>query len=116
MKQSLVILILFCINVCAAFAEEAPFIYDDHGQRDPLWSLVDAQGNIINYNKNELSLNDLILEGIMVEQSGNIAIINGNIVNIGDRIGDFIVQEIDSFSVTLEKGQDRFVLNLKKEE
>lgn len=92
-------------------------VYDDHGRRDPFWSLVDAQGIIINYDKKDLAITDLLLEGIMMGHAGdNLAIVNGNIVRTGDTIGAFVVERIDFNAVFLKRGPERFSLRLKKEE
>ncbi len=97
-------------------AEESPFNYDDHGKRDPFWRLVNQAGAIINYDK-DLSISDMSLEGIIIGESGNnIAIINGNIVKEGDLMGRYYIKKIDVDTVTLQKGNENFVLKLKKEE
>ncbi len=92
------------------------FIYDDHGKRDPFWSLLGNRGTIINFDK-DIQVSDMALEGILVEPTGgSVAIINGNIVKVGDKVGFFIVKEIQVNVVILEKGQEIVSLKLKKEE
>lgn len=97
-------------------ADEGGFVYDDHDKRDPFWKLIGHRGTIINYDK-DIRATDLVLEGVMAEPSGaSAAIINGSIVVIGDKIGLFIIKDIQPNEVTLEKGQESFILKLKKEE
>lgn len=97
------------------WAEEASFVYNDHGKRDPLWSLVTPSGNIVNYDT-DLSVTDLTLEGVVVGDKGNVAIINGRMVKIDDKVGQYLVAGITKDSVTLIKDQVRFDLRLKKKE
>ncbi len=102
------------------FAESPPeiksFQYNDHGKRDPFWTLLGHRGSIMNYD-NDLQASDMALEGIMAEPAGDsVAIINGNIVKVGDKVGFFIVKEIKGNVVTLQKGQEIITLKLKKEE
>ena len=128
-ENSVVILMLlltltlaFSVNI--SLAEEGQddkkgveaFEYDDHGRRDPFWALVNSNGIIVNYEK-EVLLSDLNLEGIIAGAAGrSMAIINGRVLQPGDKIGDFHVREIIENVVILYKGQQRFELKLKKEE
>ena len=92
------------------------FIYNDHGKRDPFWTLVSSTGAIINY-ENEFEVSDLNLQGIMVDATGaNLAIINGNILRVNDKLGQFIVFRIDKTAVVLQQGGQEFTLELKKKE
>jgi hypothetical protein len=97
-------------------AEEGAFVYHDHGKRDPFWALVNSSGALINYDK-DLLASDMSLEGILIEPDGNnIAIINGTIVKANDNIGVFVVKKIENNIVTLQRGQEKVILKLKKEE
>ncbi len=92
------------------------FVYNDHGKRDPFWSLLGNRGAILNFD-NDIQASDMILEGILVEpNAGSVAIINGNIIKVGDKVGFFIVKEIQVNVVILAKGQEIVTLKLKKEE
>ena len=111
-----VIFLFFISFVTAGWAaEESSFVYNDKGQRDPFWPLVGPSGLIITYDTDFL-ITDLILEGTMSAEGGGIAIINGKVLRQNDNIGQFIVQQIDTNSVTLTKDGKKFVLKLKKEE
>ncbi len=101
---------------CDQPAEPSDFVYDDHGKRDPFWSLLGSRGTILNFD-NDLQASDMVLEGILVEPNGDsVAIINGNIIKVGDKVGFFIVKEIQVNVVVLGKGQEIVTLKLKKEE
>jgi hypothetical protein len=96
--------------------EGKSFVYDDHGKRDPFLPLVSPSGVLIRY-ETDLLISDLALEGIMSGVNGkNLAIINGSIVDINDTVGQFTVYYINTESVVLKKGKQKFKLLLKKEE
>ncbi len=106
--------LIFCLN---AFAEEEPvFTYDDHGKRDPFWRLVSPSGAVLSVD-NDLLVTDMVLEGIIQDAQGkNLAIINSRVVGPNDKIGLFVVTDVGQDRVILEKGQESFVLKLKKED
>jgi hypothetical protein len=97
-----------------ATIEEVRFVYHDHGRRDPLWPLVSSDGVIHNY-ETEFMASDLALEGVFYSNPGtSAAIINGSVVREGDRIGQYLVQEIGSAKVVLSQGNERIELRLQK--
>ena len=96
-------------------AQEAPFIYDPHGQDDPFLPHATASGTIIN-NDTSIAVSEMALEGIVSDGTGRIAIINGNIVEQGKSIGPYMVQSIETDRVILLKDGQTSVLQLKKEE
>ena len=88
--------------------------YDDHGVRDPFWPLISASGTIVSYGQ-DLSVSDMILEGIVSDANGMYtAIINGTIVQAGDMVGLFKIEKIEAKKIFLSKGNETFELNLKK--
>ena len=96
---------------------KASFVYDEHGKRDPFLKLVSPSGTIINYDNRDLMVSDMILEGIMAGRNGNnIAVINGMIVENGDKIGLFVITEIGLDTVVFKKGDKDYTIKLKKEE
>ncbi len=97
------------------WAEEAPFIYNDHGKHDPFLPLVSSAGAIVTYDA-DLTMNDLVLEGIVADAKGgsNLAIINGKVVKNKDKVGLFVIDIINEDSVELLKDAQRFTLKLKK--
>jgi hypothetical protein len=114
--------ISFGIDVAASWAadpepaEEKPFVYDDQGKRDPFLRLVTPGGAIVNYDK-DVTVTDMVLEGIIAgEDHKNIAIINGIILQTGDKIGLYEIKDINVSSVIIQKGEERYSLKLKKEE
>ena len=109
--------LILLVMVSVACAEElVPFVYDDHGKRDPFWRLVSPSGAVLNYDS-DLLITDMVLEGIIADPSGkSVAIINSMVVKPNDKIGLFVVSEIEQDKVILNKGEESFVLKLKKEE
>ena len=111
-----ILVFLLCINNILAFAEEETFVYNDHGKRDPFWPLVMPSGAMVNYD-NDIQISDMVLEGIILNNNtGNLAIINGIIVKIEDKIGVYMIGEISQDKVILFKDDESYVLKLKKEE
>ena len=96
--------------------KEKDFVYDGHGKRDPFWSLVTPAGVMVSYDS-DISISDLVLEGIISDANGqNLPIINGAIVKTNDKVGLFVIDRIEQNKVILLKGQENFVLKIKKED
>ena len=93
-----------------------PFQYKENGKRDPFWPLVTGGGAIVSY-ESDLLVSDLTLEGIMSGANNQyIAMINGKIVRLNDKVGQFVIKQIDVNSVVVSQGEQIFRLKLKKEE
>ena len=91
-------------------------MYNEHGKRDPFMPLVSPDGIVVAYDE-DLSVNDLVLEGVVADVSGkNVAIVNGKIVKAHDQIGPYVVDIITFDHVEFLKGTERFILKIKKEE
>ena len=106
------VLILFFAN--SVYAQEA-FVYDDHGKRDPFVPLVSSAGMVVTYDE-DLSVNDLVLEGIVADASGNnAAIVNGKVVKVHDQIGPYVVDVIAG-SCGIFKRDRRFIIKIEKRE
>ncbi len=117
----LLIVTLAGVTPCGGAEDEAEeasadYVYDSHDKRDPFWPLVNSKGMIVNLEK-DLLATDLVLEGIYVGDGGkSVAIINGKILQKDESIGVFTVKDIKENRVTLQKGQERVILKLKKED
>lgn len=116
MRIYLVVFFVLIVAGAVRAEEIQPFVYDDHGRRDPFWKLVSPSGAIMNY-ETEFLITDLALEGIMAGEDGkNFAIINGRVLEVEDSIGQFVVMEIEDNRIVLKQGNRKFELKLKKEE
>ncbi len=104
--------------------EVKPFQYDPKGRRDPFVPLVNREGlffepavskeNIVSAAASDDALS---LEGIVYEDGGSsCAIINSEIVQSGDKIGDYQVLEVQRQKVVLGKAEEILELELKKED
>lgn len=101
-----------------------PFNYDPKGRRDPFTPLVNREGLLFepavrkeNIVSDIAADNALSLEGIVYEEGGSsCAIINSEIVQSGDKIGDYQVLEVQKQKVILGKAEEILELELKKED
>ncbi len=117
----MMICIVFIGNHCAAAKAQEPagpagFVYQDQNKRDPFWRLVTPEGTIVTYDT-DLMISDMILEGVIYDpEERSMAIINGKVMSKDQKIGLFTVKEIHQDHVLLSKGQEDFILRMKKEE
>jgi len=100
----------------AGVVEITHFSYEDRGRRDPFWPLVTDSGSIISYDEQELSASDMMLQGILVGDQENVAVINGKIVKAGDMVGAFRIERVTPSYVVLENGSEKIEVYLRKEE
>jgi hypothetical protein len=111
MRSLIFVVILLSVNT--VYAQEA-FVYNDHGKRDPFLPLVSSAGMVVTYDE-DLAVNDLVLEGIVADATGNnAAIVNGKPVKTHDQIGPYVVDVIAVDHVEFLKGAERFILRIKK--
>lgn len=120
--QNLKFLILSCsfafciLNFTLTCYAQEQFIYDAKGKRDPFIPLVTPDGRLLKLEQEE-GIADLSLEGIIYDKNGlSYAIVNGEVVRIGDRIGDYQVLKIDENKVIFIKEGLPQEVQLKKEE
>lgn len=110
-------ILVFVITLMVAtfsYAEEQSFVYDDHAKRDPFFPLVSMSGTLVSYDE-DLSVNDLVLEGVVADTKGNnAAIVNGKVVKVHDHVGPYVVDVISPDHVEFLQGTQRFTLELKK--
>ncbi|MCM8791775.1 MAG: hypothetical protein NC826_01280 [Candidatus Omnitrophica bacterium] len=91
------------------------FIWGEQLSRDPFISLVTEDGRLINFKDNKE--NQLELEGILYDHYGRAAaIVNSEIVRIGDWIGEHQVYKIERDRVILLKEGKEYILKLEKGE
>ena len=106
--------VMLLAGLALAWAQPENFVYDEHGKRDPFAPLVGPGGAMISYDS-EMTVADLNLQGILADAQGqNLAIINGKVVKVADLIGGYEVGEIGADEVDLVKGQQHFLIKLKK--
>lgn len=107
---------LFLICVSNIFAQEE-FTYDAKGKRNPFIPLVTPDGRFLKIEERENNQEELLLEGIIYDKYGlSYAIVNGEVVKIGDRLGDYQVLKIEENKIIFLKEGRPFEIELKKEE
>ncbi|MFH1853857.1 MAG: general secretion pathway protein GspB [Candidatus Omnitrophota bacterium] len=114
MKKILMIPVVLLITGLALAEED--YIYDAKGKRDPFVPLVSGGGVYISDAYGIGGIKDIRLEGIVWDEArGSIAIINGEIVKEGQKIGaveilriekDAVVFIIDGEEIRLELTND----------
>ncbi len=102
--------------VCAFAADTAVYNYDSQGKRDPFIPIVTADGRLIKVQP-EGGATGLALEGIILDENGiYYAIINGDVVKIGDKINNYDVLRIENNKVILIKNGEPLEIELNREE
>ena len=93
--------------------QEGTFIYNDKGKRDPFVPLVDENGRYLLDEEGFCSFDSLSLSGILWDPQGkSSALINNQIVKIGDSIGGFKISNVTKNSVTLFKDGEEYIMRL----
>jgi hypothetical protein len=87
----------------------------DEEFRDPFVNLVTEDGRLITFK--EKKKDELELEGILYDPYGRAsAIVNSQIVRIGDWVGEYQVYRIEKDRVIFLKEGKEFIVKLEKEE
>jgi type II secretory pathway component PulC len=110
-----ILLVIFVCFICtAAFAEEQ-FTYDSKGKRNPFIPLLTSDGRLINLDK-EAPKGDLIVEGIIFDKKGrSYAIVNGEVVGIGDAVAGYEILKIENDKVVFIKESKITEIKVNKE-
>ncbi len=116
-KKIFILLILLIIICLPAFCQNE-FVYDSKGRRNPFIPLVTAEGRLLNLDKQEsTSSGGLAIEGIIYDKLGrSFAIVNTEIVGIGDTVGDYQVLKIFENKVVFVRDGAPLEIELNKEE
>jgi hypothetical protein len=110
------LLITLCLDINCAVALAQEFADDIKDKRDPFVPLVTSDGRLLKLRENE-GPKKLSLEGIIYDKQGvSYAIVNGQVVKIGDRLGDHQVLKIEKDKIIFVKEGEPLELELKKEE
>jgi hypothetical protein len=101
---------IFFVSYVAA--EE--YVYKFQGKRDPFVPLISPSGYLLNLEPQDDST--LRLEGVMFDPNGDsIAIINGELVRVGETIGDAVLSNIEPDKVIVIKNNEKVELELRRE-
>jgi hypothetical protein len=121
-KFALILFFVLCFLLSVAcflspvlFAQDE-IVYEDELRRDPFMALVTPDGRLINLEPTGAE-EKIVLGGIYYDEGGNsYAIINGEVVGIGDYILGYTVSSIDKNKVILLQGDQSVEYILEKEE
>jgi len=116
-KRILIYLFFFAL-ICTSVFAEGEFVYDNKGKRDPFIPLVTPEGRLLKLDKlDTASPGGLSIEGIIYDKSGrSFAIVNTEVVGIGDFIGAYQVLKIFENKVVFIKDGIPLEVELTKEE
>jgi hypothetical protein len=113
-KEIIAFLIFAGVGV-AAFAQNET-VYDDSGKRDPFIPLVTADGHLVQLEDQTAKNTALAVEGIMYDLQGvSYALVNGEVVRIGDTIAGYQVLRIEKNKVIFIKEGTTTEVESKKE-
>lgn len=114
-KIILLVVMGYGLSVMGLFAQEV-IQYEDKGRRDPFIALVTSDGRLLNLEPRE-EKTSVVLEGIIFDNYGNsCAIINDEVLRVGDYIAGFAVYKIEENKVILLKEGKPIEVILRKEE
>lgn len=96
---------------------EYGYMYNSGDKRDPFIPLVSPDGRVLEPAENKKNLGEPHLEGIIYDvQGSSYAIIDGEIMQAGDRFGEYDVLEIQQQKVKFVRQGKEFEVELKKED
>ena len=119
-KRYLYIGLLACglwLAACSYIFAQDEFKYDAKEKRNPFIPLVTPDGRLISNLEKKEGAVGLSLEGIIYDKGGlSYAIVNGVVVKISDKVGDYQVLKIEEKRVIFIKEGEPLEVELKKEE
>ncbi|MDD5129492.1 MAG: hypothetical protein PHS66_00345 [Candidatus Omnitrophica bacterium] len=116
-KKLLILIFCLGINLPLVFGQEG-FVYNAKGKRNPFIPLVTPEGRLLKLDKRENTApQGLAIEGIIFDKFGrSFAIVNAEVVGIGDMVGDFQVLKILENKVIFIRSGELLEVELNKEE
>ncbi len=100
------------VVMSSVFGEQ--YFYKNEGKRDPFISLISPAGYLIDQDAQDNKT--LRLEGIIVDPKGDsIAIINGLMMRVGEKIGDSVISNIEENKVTVIQDNQKVDIELRRE-
>lgn len=103
------------VSECHVMAQDQKHTYSPQSKRDPFVPLVSPAGYLINLEEEEDTV--MRLEGIMYDPKGDsMAIINGELLRVGESIDDAVVSKIEPNKVVIIKDNQNIEIELRREE
>jgi len=114
---------VFCVlfSVLCQAQEQERFIYDARAKKDPFIPLTDEESptglrTVFALEAVAIKLPvEISVKGILWSGQEYFAIVNGEVMKKGEKIGEVKVKEIEQDKVILEYKQKEFTIFLKKE-
>ncbi len=103
-KRFFIFFFLFFV-FCSFVFSQGEFVYDSKGKRNPFIPLLTPEGRLLKLDKQEATAAEgLVIEGIIYDKFGrSFAIVNSNVVGIGDIVADYQVLKIQENRVIFIK-------------
>ncbi|MCX5700835.1 MAG: hypothetical protein NTZ63_04780 [Candidatus Omnitrophica bacterium] len=103
-NKVLVILFLILGFKASSFADQ-DFIYNAQGRRNPFIPLVTSDGRLVKLDREEdKGSTDLLVDGIIYDKQGlSYAIVNAEVLGVGDFAGAYRILKIESDKVVFLK-------------
>ncbi|MCX5715251.1 MAG: hypothetical protein NT033_10770 [Candidatus Omnitrophica bacterium] len=119
-KRAVFILMFFVclvVFVCRYVFAQERFTYDQKGKRNPFIPLITADGRLVQLDAVEdKRSDDILVEGIIYDEKGvSFAVVNSNVVKVGDRVLGFEVMAIEKNKLVLKKDDKVREVILSKE-
>lgn len=118
LNRKLLITFLLCLIISPLATARGEFVYEDKGKRNPFIPLVTPEGRLLKLDRQDtVSAQGLTIEGIIYDKQGrSFAIVNAEVVGIGDSVGDYQVLKIFENKVVFIKDGEPLEVELTKEE
>ncbi len=97
-------------------ANESNFVYDSKGKRDPFISLIGKKVKLTDVDLID-SIKDVRVEGVIIDpKKGSAAIVNGQILYIGDYMGGFKLVKVTHYYIVVSRDEKEYKLQFRSEE
>lgn len=95
--------------------DEAPFVYDAEGMRDPFMALVTKDGKLNVVYGTINSINDIKLEGIIYDPNGDsIVILNDEVLKKDQSSNNITILDIQRNNVKISLYNKEYTLEMKE--
>lgn len=118
LNKKFLIFFLFSLATLSSVFAQGEFAYNDKGKRNPFIPLVTPEGRLLKLDKQDtVSLQGLAIEGIIYDKFGrSFAIVNTEVVGVGDPVGAYQVLKIFENKVVFIKDGQPLEVEFNKEE
>jgi len=114
-RETMKVAILLVAFAWVSLAAADEYVFKQQMKRDPFVPLITPAGFLVNLEPSDEK--NISLEGIMFDAKGDsMAIINGELVHVGDAIGSAVVSSIEPNKVTIIQDNEKIEVELRGEE